>query len=111
MEVCEFTLPDEKHNMEDEWAIHQLKTTTDFAPDNWLVSWFVGGLNFQVVHHLFPKISHVHYPKLAPIVRQTALEFNVPYNCIPTFTEAVIGHGKMLKALGREDVPRSLSAN
>lgn len=108
MEVCEFTQPDDKGVMRDSWAIHQLKTTTDFAPNNKLVTWFVGGLNFQVVHHLFPKVSHVHYPQLAPIVAQTAKEFDLPYHCIPTFTEAVLGHGKMLRALGREDIPSSM---
>jgi linoleoyl-CoA desaturase len=108
MEVCEFTQPDDKGVMRDSWAIHQLKTTTDFAPNNKLVTWFVGGLNFQVVHHLFPKVSHVHYPQLAPIVEQTAKEFDLPYHCIPTFTEAVLGHGKMLRALGREDIPSSM---
>lgn len=109
MEVCEFTKPSKDGKMKDEWAIHQLKTTTDFAPNNWLVTWFVGGLNFQVVHHLFPKISHVHYPALAPIVASTAKEFGLNYQCIPTFTQAVLGHGKMLQALGREDVPISLT--
>lgn len=108
MEVCEFTQPDDKGVMRDSWAIHQLKTTTDFAPTNKLVTWFVGGLNFQVVHHLFPKVSHVHYPALAPIVAQTAKDFDLPYHCIPTFTEAVLGHGKMLRALGREDIPSSM---
>ena len=108
MEVCEFTQPDEKGLMRDSWAIHQLKTTTDFAPNNKLVTWFVGGLNFQVVHHLFPKVSHVHYPALAPIVAQTAKDYDLQYHCIPTFTEAVLGHGKMLRALGREDVPSSM---
>ena len=108
MEVCEFSKPNDEGRMKDEWAVHQLRTTTDFAPNNKLVTWFVGGLNFQVVHHLFPKISHVHYPDLAPIVRRTAQEFGVPYHCIPTFSEAVLGHGKMLRALGREDIPTSL---
>lgn len=108
MEICEFSKPNEEGKMKDEWAIHQLRTTTDFAPNNRLVTWFVGGLNFQVVHHLFPKISHVHYPALAPIVAQTAKDFDLPYHCIPTFTEAVLGHGKMLRALGREDIPSSM---
>ncbi|MBI1288490.1 MAG: acyl-CoA desaturase [Flavobacteriales bacterium] len=109
MEICEFSKPTDEGKMKDEWAIHQLRTTTDFAPNNWLVTWFVGGLNFQVEHHLFPKISHVHYPQLAPIVKQTAEEFGEKYHCIPTFTEAVFGHGKMLYALGKEDVPRTVA--
>ncbi len=108
MEICEFTMPNEEGNMKDDWAVHQLLTTTDFAPNNKLLSWYVGGLNFQVEHHLFPKISHLHYPKLAPIVAQTAKEFGLAYHCIPSFTEAVIGHGNMLRVLGKEDVPASL---
>lgn len=111
MEVCEFTMPDEEGLMHDEWAIHQLKTTTDFAPNNKLLSWFVGGLNFQVVHHLFPRVGHVHYPKLAPIVQQTAEEYGLKYQCIPTFTQAVLGHGRMLRALGKEDIPSSISVH
>jgi len=108
MEVCEFSKPNDEGKMKDEWAVHQLKTTTDFAPNNKLVTWFVGGLNFQVVHHLFPKVSHVHYPALAPIVEQTAKDFGLQYHCIPTFTQAVLGHGRMLRALGREDIPASM---
>jgi linoleoyl-CoA desaturase len=108
MEVCEFSKPNDEGKMKDEWAVHQLKTTTDFAPNNKLVTWFVGGLNFQVVHHLFPKVSHVHYPALAPIVEQTAKDFGLQYHCIPTFTQAVLGHGRMLRALGREDIPSSM---
>lgn len=105
MEVCEFSMPKENGMMNDEWAKHQLLTTTDFAPNNKILSWFVGGLNFQAVHHLFPKISHIHYPELAPIVAQTASEFGIEYKCIPTFREAVYGHMSMLRALGREDNP------
>ncbi len=108
MEVCEFTMPDEQGMMKDEWAVHQLRTATDFAPKNKLLGWYVGGLNFQVVHHLFPKVGHIHYPQLAPIVEQTAKEFGLPYHCIPTFTQAVLGHGRMLRVLGREDVPETL---
>lgn len=105
MEVCEFSMPKEDGMMNDEWAKHQLLTTTDFAPNNKILSWFVGGLNFQAVHHLFPQISHIHYPELAPIVAQTASEFGIEYKCIPTFREAVHGHMSMLRALGREDNP------
>lgn len=111
MEICEFTMPDEEGKMEDEWAVHQLRTTTDFAPTNKILNWYVGGLNFQVVHHLFPKVGHVHYPKIAPIVKRTAEEFGLPYHCIPTFTQAVLGHGRMLRALGREDIPASMTVH
>ncbi len=61
--------------MEDEWAIHQIKTTANFATRNKLVSWLVGGLNFQIEHHLFPKISHVHYPAISKIIKKACMEY------------------------------------
>jgi linoleoyl-CoA desaturase len=94
-------LPDSKGVIESDWAVHQMNTTTNFAADNKLIGWYVGGLNFQVEHHLFPKISHVHYPSIAPIVRATAAEFNVTYLQYNTFTEAVRAHVRYLKQLGR----------
>jgi linoleoyl-CoA desaturase len=60
----------------------------------------VGGLNFQVEHHLFPRISHVHYPAIAPIVKETAEEFGVPYQCNPTLGGAILSHVRLLKELG-----------
>ena len=87
--------------MQDDWAAHQLKTTTNFAQKSWFFSWFVGGLNFQVEHHLFPNICHVHYKKLAPIIEQTAKEFNLPYHTKKTFVGAVAAHAKLLYLLGQ----------
>ena len=55
------------NKIEDEWAIHQLKTTANFATKSRIATWFMGGLNYQVEHHLFPKISHIHYPKINKI--------------------------------------------
>ncbi len=97
----EFPLPDSNGNMEDDWAAHQLKTTTNFAQKSLFFSWFVGGLNFQVEHHLFPNICHVHYKKIAPIIEKTAKEFNLPYYTKKTFFGAVAGHAKVLYQLGR----------
>ncbi len=96
-----FPLPDKNGTIENNWAIHQLATTSNFAPKNKLLSWFIGGLNYQVEHHLFPNISHVHYRKISPIVEATALKYNLPYNVQPGFVRAVIAHGRMLKQLGR----------
>jgi linoleoyl-CoA desaturase len=98
----EFPLPDEEGKMENSWAIHQLYTTTNFANDNLILSWYAGGLNFQVEHHLFPNICHVHYRSLSAIVRQTAHEFGLPYKAAPTLAKALSGHGKMLKELGKK---------
>jgi linoleoyl-CoA desaturase len=101
MEVCDYPLPDADGKMGDSWIVHQLRTTTNFAPHNLVLNWYVGGLNYQVEHHLFPRICHVHYPNIAPIVQNTCREFGIPYQSIPTFTGAVLGHGSMLRALGR----------
>jgi linoleoyl-CoA desaturase len=101
VDLTEFPLPDATGNMQDDWAAHQLKTTTNFATKSWAFSWFVGGLNFQVEHHLFPNICHVHYKKLAPIIKKTAQEFNLPYYSKKTFVGAVAAHAKLLYALGK----------
>ena len=101
VEDAEFPLPDDKGNLENHWAIHQLKTTNNFATNNPVLTWLVGGLNFQVEHHLFPNICHVHYPKISGIVKQTAEEFSLPYKQSPTFLSALWSHEKMLWQLGR----------
>jgi linoleoyl-CoA desaturase len=88
--------------MEDEWAIHQLKTTADFATNSKIISWCVGGLNFQVEHHLFPKISHVHYPALSKIIRATCEEYGMPYIAFPKMHNAVASHVSYLRQMGRK---------
>jgi linoleoyl-CoA desaturase len=87
--------------IEEEWAIFQVKTTANFAPNNKIISWFVGGLNFQVEHHLFPRVSHVHYPAIRKIVKQTCEQFNISYNEFPTMTSAIVSHFRMMKQLGK----------
>ena len=87
--------------IENNWAIHQLETTSNFGPKSRIFQWFIGGLNYQVEHHLFPNICHVHYKKLSVIVKQTAEEFGVPYYSEPTFFSAVRSHARMLKQLGQ----------
>ena len=95
-----FPLPDKDGKMENHWAIHQLLTTTNFAPSSRFFSWFVGGLNFQIEHHLFPNICHIHYKQISKIVRETAREFKLPYYSQPSFIKALIQHKKMLYQLG-----------
>ena len=85
---------------EDEWAIHQLVTTADFAPRSRFLRWYLGGLNFQVEHHLFPRISHVHYARIAKVVRRVCGEFDVPYLVHPTFGAAIRSHYRLLRASG-----------
>jgi linoleoyl-CoA desaturase len=98
----EYPLPDEEGKMENNWAIHQLHTTTNFGNDNVVLNWYCGGLNFQVEHHLFPNVCHVHYRKISKIVKQTATEYGLPYKSADTFTDAIVMHAKLLKELGRK---------
>jgi linoleoyl-CoA desaturase len=102
VEGTEYPKPDEKGNLENNWAIHQLHTTTNFGHKHKLFSWYVGGLNFQVEHHLFPNICHVHYRAIAPIVAQTAQEFGLPYKSKETFLDAVVAHAVQLKLMGQK---------
>jgi len=94
-------LPDESGTIENSWAIHQLNTTVNFSRKSKIISWYVGGLNFQVEHHLFPNICHVHYPAIAPIVKKTAEEFGIPYLENKSLMAAVNSHIRMLKNFGK----------
>lgn len=94
---------DNKKIIASEWAIHEVKTTADFAPGNKVISWLVGGLNFQIEHHLFPNISHVHYPALSKIIRKQCELFGLPYNYYPTLRQAIYSHVKLMKQLGRNN--------
>ena len=95
-------IPNEMGEIENTWAIHQLFTTANFAPKNKIVNWFTGGLNHQIEHHIFPNISHIHYGKIAEIVKQTAKECDLPYYEFKTMRSAVWAHFKHLKDLGQK---------
>ncbi len=94
-------MPNDSGVVEADWAVSQLYNTANFAPKAKLFSWYVGGLNYQVEHHLFPSICHIHYNKISKIVEQTAKEFHLPYHSYQTFLTALSEHTKMLKELGK----------
>lgn len=93
--------PNPENEEMDSWMKHQLATTTNFAMGNKFISWYVGGLNYQVEHHLFRKISHVHYPAISKIVQQVCKEWNVPYHAFPTFGKALSSHFAYLRRMGQ----------
>jgi len=101
VDSVEFPIVDESGEIQEEWSVHQLKTTANFAPGSRILGFFIGGLNFQVEHHLFPNICHVHYKRISPIVKQTAEEFGLPYNSYKNFVIALYHHAKLLKMMGR----------
>jgi linoleoyl-CoA desaturase len=94
-------LPNETGVVENDWAIHQMNTTVNFSRKSKWISWYVGGLNFQVEHHLFPSISHVHYPAVAHITKATAAEFGVPYLENETLMQALKSHIATLQRFGK----------
>lgn len=83
------------------WAVHQVQTTVDFARGNRLLCWFLGGLNFQIEHHLFNRICHVHYPALSKVVEEVCHEFGVRYAAHGSFWRAVASHYRFLVAMGQ----------
>ena len=103
VEETEFeAVGDDDIQIENEFAIHQVRTTANFAMKNWLVNWYVGGLNFQIEHHLFPRISHVHYPALSPIVQRHCEQHGISYNNNETMTSAIASHWRFMKELGQK---------
>jgi len=102
VEETEFPMPNETSGkIESEWAIHQINTTANFATKNKTISWLLGGLNFQIEHHLFPRISHVHYPAISKIIKKTCGEYGINYIEYPKMRNAIVSHIHYLKRLGQ----------
>ena len=103
VEGTAFPSPDpESGAMNNEWAIHEVETTANFAPRSRLAAWYLGGLNSQIEHHLFPSVCHLHYPRLREVVEETCRDFSVRYLSFPTFGSALRSHYRHLKTLGRQ---------
>lgn len=100
---CSFPQPDDEGKLSHTWAEHQLIVTSDFAPNSKIVTSLMGGFNLHVVHHLFPTVSHSHYPTLTKIVRQTAADFGITYQSM-SLGEAMISHWKLLRKNSFEDM-------
>lgn len=98
---CKFPTASPKGEIETSWVLHELETTSNFAPRSSVLTWFIGGLNFQVEHHLFPNICHIHYKKLSSILKATTSEFGLPYHSQKNFITALVNHTKMLYQMGR----------
>lgn len=95
-----FPEPNNDGKMENSFLHHQLETTCNFGMKSKLVTFLFGGLNYQIEHHLFPNICHIHLPKIAPIVQATAKEFGLPYHENPSFFAALRSHFGTLKKMG-----------
>lgn len=108
VEGTDHPLPNAAGVIENDWAIHQLQTTVNFCPTNKLLNWYVGGLNFQIEHHLFSRVAHVHYPALSAIVQRTAEEFGLEYKVNPTLLGALRSHYALLRTVGLPDLNEAI---
>ncbi|MGB8191518.1 MAG: acyl-CoA desaturase [Chitinophagaceae bacterium] len=96
----ETSYPPSGSNIDNNWAVHVIQTTGDYSPKSTVLQWLIGSLNFHVAHHLFPKVCHVHYKRISPIIKRVALSHGYAYREIPTFFEAIKSHFRLLKQLG-----------
>ncbi len=105
VEEASFIEPTEENLVENAWAIHQVESTVDFARNSRLGAWLMGGLNYQIEHHLFPRISHINYPALSKIVEATCREYDVAYHEHRTFRAGIASHFRWLRKMGLHDQP------
>ena len=103
VEGTDQVLADKDQQIKNDWLVHQLHTTSDFGRKNGLFSWYIGGLDFQIEHHIFQNICHVHYPAIAGIIKTTAEEYGFTYNLKPNVLSALASHYRRLKELGKPD--------
>jgi linoleoyl-CoA desaturase len=97
VEINQF--PSEKKIVGD-WAVHQVNTTSNFDTSNKALSWLFGGLNFQIEHHLFPKVSHIHYAEISALVKETCHDFKIAYNEYGSMFSAMASHVRYLRKMG-----------
>lgn len=109
MDQAEFPEVGKNGAMQDEWAVHQLRTTVNFAPHSKFLTWALGGLNYQTEHHLFPRISHVHYPALHAHLQPLLAELNLSVKVYPTLKSALLGHYQHLKNMGQASQQQSFA--
>jgi len=108
LEEVDFYKTDNKGSVENNWAIHEMRTTANYANGSTIFAWFIGGLNHQVEHHLFPHVCHVHYKKISKIVKATAEQYDVPYHSHKTFLGAVKSHLTLMHQLGTGEYDEKL---
>jgi linoleoyl-CoA desaturase len=108
VEEASFVSPAELGAERRPWAVHEVETTVDFCERNAVLTWLLGGLNFQIEHHLFPRVPHTHYPQIARIVRRNCAEYGVRYTSQPSLRAALRSHVLHLRRMGRLGLPVEL---
>jgi linoleoyl-CoA desaturase len=105
VEEADFASAEELSAEKRVWAVHEVETTVDFCPRNPVLTWVLGGLNFQIEHHLFPRVPHTHYARIAEIVRRNAAAYGVRYTAQPSLGFALRSHFRHLRTMGRMGLP------
>ena len=100
VEEASFPQPQTPGQMDKPWAVHQVETTVDFARNSPAACWLLGGLNFQIEHHLFPRMCHINYPFIAPVVEETCRNFGIRYNVHDSFSQGIMSHFRWLRHMG-----------
>jgi len=109
LEETDFFKVDKNSSIDNNWAVHQLKTTANFADKSIFFSWFIGGLNYQIEHHLFPNICHIHYKEISKITKRIANKYKIPYHQHKTFFGALKSHFTLLHHLGTGKYDKNLN--
>lgn len=79
----------------------QIESSCAFATCSWFAHWVYGGLNFQVVHHLFPDLCHIHLRDAYPIVLKHCLQSGIQVIEFFSFISAIISHYQQIYLLGQ----------
>jgi linoleoyl-CoA desaturase len=108
VEEASFASAEEVRAARPAWAVHEVETTVDFCPRNPVLTWMLGGLNFQIEHHLFPRVPHTHYPQIAQIVRRNCATHGVRYLSQPSLRAALRSHFLHLRTMGRLGLPAEI---
>ncbi|HVA31019.1 MAG TPA: acyl-CoA desaturase [Gaiellaceae bacterium] len=108
VEEAEFASAEQLAAVKKPWAVHEVETTVDFCPRNPLLTWVLGGLNYQIEHHLFPRVAHTHYPRIAEIVKRNAVKHGIRYTAQPSLRAALGSHQRHLRTLGRMGIPADI---
>jgi len=101
VEEADFVAPSDLAGRRRPWAVHEVETTVNFCPRNRVLTWALGGLNYQIEHHLFPRVPHTHYPRIAEIVARNCERHGIRHTSQPTLRAALRSHHRHLRALGR----------
>ena len=104
----DFPLPNpETGKMDNPWAEHQNNVTADFGWESPVMSYFIGGLNFHLEHHLLPTVCHIHYSSLTKIVEDTCRDHGLAYYRHKSFWTGLAAHYRWLKKMGMRQIEQA----